>query len=436
MCIDLAGSETRTDQDEEESADDIKVELNKKYMKLSNDQKWKLPSGKYEDIFYECGKNLPYVSVVHSFIIDISKTIMNLFSEEDQDQITTHNVLRDPEIDNELMEYLLNYRKIQPQEMCEVINAGIKISPYDAKKHFNSHYIHQAFPQLYELRSNDFTMSHLEGWFTSNIWSVIIDPCFVDVETRRRLFPCIRKTEEFCESSETRMLLGYKCDGIVRELESPEEFAVSEEGRNWTGEDGTKYLVDGGLKISKIMRDMLHQKLRKGCNVGRSRKIEIVGFLHSVLTMGTPAGYMCQLRSYTSTKVPPTLHDSSGAHREICDLPQLRSLGSSCVQLTSNQVLKERLKKKPIKLQAHDDYDFPDTQQVHRVEVDRHGGRRGCRNIVIQIIKDTRKIQASNIYRVKTRVSDLKAEDFARVAEEYKAKPVTKLVEKHENREH
>ncbi|RUP51847.1 hypothetical protein BC936DRAFT_145197, partial [Jimgerdemannia flammicorona] len=369
----VAGSETRTDQDEEESADDIKVELNKKYMKLSNDRKWKLPSGKYvEDIIYEYGKNLPYESPVHSFIIDISKaTIMNLVSEEDQDHITTHNVLPDPEIDDELMEYLLNYRKVQPQEMREVINAGIKISPYDAKKHFNYHYIHQVFSQLlprYELRSNGFTMSHLEGWFTSNIWSVIVDACFVDVETVD-LFGegCSRasgqRKNSARESSETRMLLGRKCDGIVRELGSPEEFAVSEEGRNWTGEDGTKYLVDGGLKIPKIMRDMLHQKLRKdGVNVMRSRKTEIVGFLHSaqhlqVLAMDTPAGYMCRLRRYPSTKVPPTLAEVDDLidmiHQVLIGKLRIaRSLGSSCVQLTSNQELKERLKKKPIKLQA------------------------------------------------------------------------------------
>ncbi|RUS24400.1 hypothetical protein BC938DRAFT_473632 [Jimgerdemannia flammicorona] len=64
--------------------------------------------------------------------------------------------------------------------MRELVNAGIRISLYDPKIDFNYHYIHQVFSQLlprYELRSDDFTMSHLEGWFTSNIWSVIVDAC-------------------------------------------------------------------------------------------------------------------------------------------------------------------------------------------------------------------------------------------------------------------
>ncbi|RUS21044.1 hypothetical protein BC937DRAFT_93773 [Endogone sp. FLAS-F59071] len=34
------------------------------------------------------------------------------------------------------------------QEMWKIINAGISISPYDPKKHFNYHYIHQVFSQL------------------------------------------------------------------------------------------------------------------------------------------------------------------------------------------------------------------------------------------------------------------------------------------------
>jgi len=161
----------------------------------------------------------------------------------------------------------------------------------------------------------------------------------------------------------------------VRELGSPEEFAVSEEGRNWTGENGTKYLADGNLKIPKTMRDMLHQKVRKdGVNVVRSRKTEIVGFLHSaqhlqVLAMDTPSGYMCRLRRYPSAKVPPTLAEVDDLIDMIYQvligkLRITRSLGSSCVPLTSNQELKKRLKNKSIKLPAHDDYDFPDTQRT------------------------------------------------------------------------
>lgn len=56
------------------------------------------------------------ISPVHSFIINTNQaTIMNLFNEEDQDHITTHNILPDPEIDGEIMEYLQGEYYLQAQ---------------------------------------------------------------------------------------------------------------------------------------------------------------------------------------------------------------------------------------------------------------------------------------------------------------------------------
>lgn len=76
-------------------------------------------------------------------------------------------------------------------------------------------------------------------------------------------------------NSKVKMLLGRKCDGIVRELGSPEEYAISDNGLE-------KYLADGSLKLPKVMQDVLHQKLRKhGIRLVRSCQMEIVGFLHS-----------------------------------------------------------------------------------------------------------------------------------------------------------
>ena len=81
---------------------------------------------------------------------------------------------------------------------------------------------------------------------------------------------------------EVRKLLGHKCDGILRELGTPDEFAISEEGKLWDGEDGTKYLTNGLKKLPKTMRDTLVQKVRKyKLSSVISRQLEIVGFLHS-----------------------------------------------------------------------------------------------------------------------------------------------------------
>ncbi|CAB4439969.1 unnamed protein product [Rhizophagus irregularis] len=109
--------------------------------------------------------------------------------------------------------------------------------------------------------------------------------------------------------------MGRKCDGIARDLGSPEEFAVSEEGHTWTGENGTKYLSDGSLKIPKIIRDMLFQKIKKyGVSFVKKNQIKIVGFLHSaqylqMLVMDIPSGYICQLRRYPLSKIPTVLSE-------------------------------------------------------------------------------------------------------------------------------
>ncbi|KAG9307537.1 hypothetical protein G9A89_000016 [Geosiphon pyriformis] len=387
--------EERNDDDDQDEVEDnvssmdkgAKLEFKKKYMEMRQDTKWKLPSGKYiEDVLYEYAKNLAHESSVHSFIIDTSDaTVMNLFSTQDKEHIMSFRVLPDPEIEDELMDYLIKYRKFETQEMRKIVNAGISISPYDPKKHFNHHYIHQVFSQLlprYELRSSDFTTSHLEGWFTSNIWSIVIDACFVGLEIIEfiRGEGCSRASGERKNfgrnNSNVKKLLGRKCDGIVRELGSSEEYGISEEGRDWTGKDGTKYLADESLKLPKVMLDMLHQKLRKhGINFVRSRQMEIVGFLHSaqqlqILVLDTPSGYMCRIRRYPSSKIPATLTEVDHLIGMIHDVLVakfriMRCMGhSKIVNLTSNEALKESLKKKAVKPRVDDDYDLPNTQRT------------------------------------------------------------------------
>lgn len=98
------------------------------------------------------------------------------------------------------------------------------------------------------------------------------------------------------ESATTRSKIGRKCDGILRELASIEEYAVSEEGNLFVGKSGTKYLANCGLKMPKVMKDMIKQKVNKhGIDFVKSQHLEIVGFLHS--------GKKCFL-SYSSLYLP------------------------------------------------------------------------------------------------------------------------------------
>ncbi|GES78735.1 C2H2-type zinc finger transcription factor [Rhizophagus clarus] len=369
--------------------DDAKLEYKTRFLNMNSDNKWKLPSNNYvEDILYQYAKDLPYENQLHSFIIDTcNETIMDLFDDVDQEHIITYNSSPEIEMSDELVHFLMRYRKFQPNEMREVVNSGINISPYDPKQHFNFHYIHQVFSQLlprYELRPNDFTRSHLEGWFASNIWSAIVDACFIDLETIEfvRGEGCSsasrqRKNRER-KCSKTKKIMGRKCDGIARDLGSPEEFAVSEEGSTWTGEDGTKYLSDGSLKMPKLMRDMLLQKIKNhGVNFVKNNQIEIVGFLHSaqylqVFVMDIPSGYMCRLRRYPSSRIPTVLSEVDDLISLISDVLIAKLRITRCLErssdssnktlINSNEALKKRLKKKAIvnkRQEKEGDYEFP-----------------------------------------------------------------------------
>lgn len=246
-----------------EEINKMKAEYSERYHKIRPENKWKLPSGKFaEDILYEYTLNLEYESYLHSFIIDTSdETIMNLFNDLDRHHINTYNILSESQVDDKLLDFLLRYREKTPQGLRKLINAGIDLPSYDSQRDFDYHYIHEVFSHLlprYELRPNDYTNSHLEGWFKTNIWSVIVDCCLLDVVNSEFICGegCSRasgqRKNKGRKSSEVRKILGRKCDGILRELGTPDEFVISEEGRLWDGEDGTKYLSDGLRKLCEI----------------------------------------------------------------------------------------------------------------------------------------------------------------------------------------
>ncbi|RUP46113.1 hypothetical protein BC936DRAFT_147345 [Jimgerdemannia flammicorona] len=88
---------------------DAMLEFKNNYMRMRQDRKWKLPSGKYvEDVLYEMPRTWP---MKVQYTVSSDATVMNLFSNGDQEHIVTLNVLPDPEIEDELMDYLLKYRK-------------------------------------------------------------------------------------------------------------------------------------------------------------------------------------------------------------------------------------------------------------------------------------------------------------------------------------
>ncbi|CAG8727220.1 4487_t:CDS:2, partial [Gigaspora margarita] len=135
---------------------------------------------------------------------------------------------------------------------------------------------------------------------------------------------------EGCSQASGRALYGCMCDRIARELGTPEEFLVSEEGRNWTGRNGS-------LKMLKEMPQYLQ-----------------------ILVMTIPSGYMCRLIRYPFNKIPTDLANIDDLIKivhdmlvdKLCIIQCLDcSNNSNNVNIISNKEFKQCLKKKISELQ-------------------------------------------------------------------------------------
>ncbi|PKY13044.1 hypothetical protein RhiirB3_424778 [Rhizophagus irregularis] len=357
--------------------DEMKAEYSAKYHKLHPENKWKLPSGKFvEDILYEYTINLDH----ESFIIDTSdETIMNLFSEPDQQHIRECNIPSEPQVDDNLLDFLLRYRQNNPQDLRRVINIDIDLSSYNPRRDYDYYYVHEVFSHL----PQDFSNPHLEGWFKTNLWSIIVDSCFLDVLDAEfiRGEGCSRasgqRKNKGRKDSKVRKLFGRKCDGILRKLGTPEEYAISEEGKLWDGEDGTKFLADGFKKLPKTMRDTLVQKVRRfNLSFVISHQLEAVGFLHSgqylqQLVMDIPCGSICRLRRFPTTKIPESLDEVDELIAMVNDMLVAKLRIKRCLESVNNYYssdieLKRRLKNRK-EIKAGGD-NFPDTQKTPKTK--------------------------------------------------------------------
>ncbi|CAG8628021.1 1095_t:CDS:2, partial [Diversispora eburnea] len=120
------------------------------------DRKWCLSSGRnVEDVLYVYASKLEYEQPAHSFIVDTSDDdIKNLFTKE---------------------------------EWEEIMNANKKAVPtttYNPEQHFNYQYVHLVFTYLldeYESPKNRLMQPHTEGWYATNIWSILIDKAFLNI---------------------------------------------------------------------------------------------------------------------------------------------------------------------------------------------------------------------------------------------------------------
>lgn len=77
--------------------------------------------------------------------------------------------------------------------------------------------------------------------------------------------------------------MGRRGDAIIRKCSSGVklEFGGSEAGRNYEGQNATKWLKESGLKLPKMMRDMFVGLCNHtNWDMGKMNKMETVGYIH------------------------------------------------------------------------------------------------------------------------------------------------------------
>jgi len=175
---------------------------------------------------------------------------------------------------------------------------------------------------LREYQTESLKKIHHEQWYGMHLWCPIVDRCFDDIEDMEAIRgeACSaasghRKNADRTASASHKMKrqkIGRKGDLILRSSTNL-EFGGGEAGKTYTSEKGTKWLVESGLKLPKMLKDML-MDLAKEVEWSTTvlRTLTTVGFVHGdrrqmVLELDCPDGYVCRLTRGNVYKVADSI---------------------------------------------------------------------------------------------------------------------------------
>ncbi|CUS09199.1 unnamed protein product [Tuber aestivum] len=301
------------------------------YAQMDNNAKWVLASGRsVENVIYEACKLMNSRtrewSPARFFILDIlDPVVKGWFRENEWAEITARlSPLPDPE--SMLLDSLKRFRTIETTTMLrEVLTSGLlpNAATYDQTLHSILQWaemVIRKYLMLLEAPTNPLTRQHQEGWYGYNIWSHILDDCFLDLKgltVERKEVHCQASSERknrHRESPTERRRVGNRLDGIIHTLEDrPLEYGGMEDGPTFSDVKNTKWLSDK-FKLVENLRDMLsrlHEEVHYDSRI--TRLVKVVGILTGGLRLqysllGYPGvGYVCLLQSGEVMQVPITV---------------------------------------------------------------------------------------------------------------------------------
>lgn len=308
------------------STDDFKMKFERSFDRMKTEEKWYLSNGRcVEDELFAFGMQCKVEHPCHSFIVDPTDSNYQkygVFSEEELMEIRSFKEKKLPTMPTALRDYLNQYNLTTTAALRQKI---FSVEPLDPEYSQDINWIkYSVYSFVREYDSGNLKRAHSEEWYKAHVWH-FLDTIFdnePEIEVLRgeksSFSSCKRKNKERSIGAiDTRhaKIIGYKCDMIFRRIASNHddilEFGATEAGKDYDGDQSTKRLTEGFIKLPKCLKDMLDNLALK---TEFKNDIEVVGYLHSglqsvLLRADRPTSYITRITRDRSVHISSNISE-------------------------------------------------------------------------------------------------------------------------------
>ncbi|CAO3702545.1 unnamed protein product [Rhizopus stolonifer] len=276
-------------------SDDFRLKFEKSFSKMKAEEKWYLSNGKcVEDELFAFGMQSKEEHPCHSFIIDLNDTNYQkygVFSDNELQEIESFREKKLPTMPIKLRNYLNKYNVTTTTALRQKLFTS---EPLDEDYFQDMDWIRfTVYSLVREYESKSFQQSHSEEWYKAHVWH-FLDTIFASVSEievlrgeKASFSSSKRKNKDRSIGAIDPLVpkkVGFKCDMIFRKIACNHdeilEFGATETAKDYDGNEATKRLTEGLIKLPKCLKDMLDNLVTKSRTADG---IETVGFIHSGL---------------------------------------------------------------------------------------------------------------------------------------------------------
>jgi hypothetical protein len=266
------------------------------FVAFDDELKWRLPSGKtvedtIHDSLAEDRLSATQQSMLHNWILDVSSPkVKALFSKGDWAAIEAC-VPRLPAVNKEFEQFLGRFSGVKTVSALQDVIYDTPIRCLAAHDEALLSDIEWArcvvsqFLRLWKSECKPFSSTHLEDWYTNNIWCRLLDDCLLTlqhVHLERKEVACqsssLRRNRKR-EDAADRQKSAPRLDGLLRgNHDTSHEFCAIEAAPSLPcGPMSTKWLRDR-LKLVIVLRDMLCRLISvSGHDAAVVQHLQVVG---------------------------------------------------------------------------------------------------------------------------------------------------------------